>query len=117
MRAVQLDEDCPAPFSGQLLEPDLALSLAQGKERAEKKLQLTLTSTRAFWTEKLRFQDELHRIELDAEKAKTETALDRLEEVRPKWYERPGFVIPATLVASGFVALGFGVLLDATLND
>lgn len=116
-RAAVLDKNCPAPFDGQLLEPELAISLAQGKEKAEQQLQLTLTATRAFWNEKLRYLGEAHELELEGERAKTQTALDRLEEVRPKWYERPGFVIPATLVASGFVALGFGVLLDATIHD
>lgn len=111
-----LDEGCEAPFSGQLLEPSLALSLGQGKQRAEEKLQLTLTSTRAYWTEVLRHRDELHAIALDAEKAKTQAALDRIEEVRPKFYERPAFIIPMTVLATVGIAIGTASLVDAVTD-
>ena len=106
---VPLAENCPAPFEGILIDRQKVRELGQRAEAAEETLRLTLTSTRAYWAERLRHQDEVHDIELDAERAKREAVEDRL----PKWFEKPAFVIPITIFAVAFGAWGMSELIRA----
>lgn len=99
------------------MEPDLALDLAQGAERARYVLDLTLTATRAYWNERVRHLGELHEIDKRGLEDKLEAAEQEVEAVRPSWYERPPVVAAGTLVAVGVVSTLTLLLVNAFKKD
>lgn len=73
--AVALKVGEPAPFTGQLLRPDLAAKLVAQEEFRERELNLAVTATAAVW----RARDEFHLQERDYWKTEAQEARDSAE--------------------------------------
>lgn len=97
LRAVEVTQGSLAPFTGQLLTPDLAVCLGQRADGAEKRFRLDLDHQLRLAAIDLQHEQRLHQIDLEAD-AQEKDALQRaLEAATPPFYERPAFTIPATV--------------------
>ena len=113
--ALQLEMGSPAPFTGQLLTPNLALDLSLKANTCDERLQLELKYQKALFNidlnleKQLRKNDEIH--------YKRENALltKRLEEAhyRP-FYEHPIFVAAITAAVVLLTVYGTAELMDAS---
>lgn len=113
--AESLDTGDKAGFSGILVTPALAAELYVTRESQPKKIQLAVTATAAWWGVKLDAEKDRRRVDNEAaekrEKKLTEHYEQRLDDVRPSWYERPWFVATvATVGTLAAVALSIEVL-------
>lgn len=77
-KATPIEEGEPAPYSGQLLDPETAIKLSQKAGNCDIRLNLELERMKA-----------IHEAQLEA--------------VRPKWFEHPAFV--ATMTVLGVVSI------------
>jgi len=104
----------PAPFSGQLLSPTLALDLGQKASFCDERLDLELKHVKAEASIDLTLEKQLRgndKITWDAEKA---LLLDRLAEAKkpPPWYTHPAFIITMSVLAT--IGLSYGMFELAT---
>lgn len=106
-----------APFAGELLMPALAIKIKQGANECITKLDAQGAADRQ--NAKINLDECLQMRQLDTASynnavAHCSAALtqqqDVIERCAPPWYERPWFVIPATVIATAAVttfAIGF----------
>ena len=108
-KVTELPQGCPAPFSGQLLNPKLAAELQQDVETKEKEIDLAVKTTEKLWKAELGYRLKLSAADLEAERLKhaiTQEALDRAT----AWYRQPWFIITVTVVGIAAVTSGTALL-------
>jgi hypothetical protein len=122
--SVSLSAKTRAPFSGQLLTSELAISLGQKAAWSQKQIDLAVAKTSSIAAVKLQTEKRIHRIELDAKdekidrwKTRAGEEKARAEKLRMKWYESPAFVIPVTVVATIGVIWATKEVMQVTLVD
>lgn len=112
--AVPLEKGEPAPFSGQLITPDLAADLAVGLERCEKRQELELKHAEMQCKLRVKGAQAVQDSQLRAANAKIKVLQAALEEARKQrerpFWEEPFFVAPvavgATVVVTTAVVFG-----------
>jgi hypothetical protein len=115
--AVPLAQGAPAPFSGQLVTTELAISLGQKAEKCGAWTKLEVDRVAEMAEAERMHQAELRTIERDACREKTkslETALDEVE-ARP-WWEHPAFVAAVSVVGTTVVLTGLYVAAVKTIQ-
>jgi hypothetical protein len=112
--AVPLAQGQPAPFSGQLLTAKLAISLGQKADSFDARLQIELDRVNGEWQLKLKYEQDVHRIDNESKDKQIDRLNQALEKasIRP-WYEHPGFIVTITIVATVLVFVGTAYLIQA----
>jgi hypothetical protein len=122
-RAQQFDKECdpedlescsqpllegePAPFSGQLLTPKLAIKLGQKAASFDVRLKLELDRNRELFELDLELEKKLHQIDQDACKKQVDLLTERLEKAQlEKWYQHPLFVATISVVITSALFVG-----------
>lgn len=102
------------PFSGQLLTPNLAISLGQKASFCDERLTLELKHVKAESTIDLTLEKQLRANDRLTWETEKKLLLERLEEAKapPPWYTHPAFVITVTII--GTAALAYGMFELAT---
>jgi predicted ATPase len=97
-----------APFSGQLLSPNLAIDLGQKASYCDERLSLELKHTEAKLSIDLTLEKQLRGNEKLTWEAEKKLLMDRLEEAKkpPPWYTHPAFVITVTVIGTFGVTYG-----------
>jgi hypothetical protein len=108
--AAPVEKGQPAPLSGQVLTPTLAIKLGQKADRCD-----AVTALEVGYTKKLADVDlaleKQQRAEDNAAHLREMAAMQKaLDEVKPPFYERPWFVATVTgvVVAGGFALAVWG---------
>jgi hypothetical protein len=115
-KVTELSEGCPAPFSGQLLNPKLAAELQQDVENKDREIQIAVSSTVAFWKNEMTFRLRLKDIDFEIQKKKDAVDIRSLEQqldAATVWYKQPVVVAVGTAVVLAFLAAGTAALFDA----
>lgn len=105
--AVPLLKGTPAPFSGQLLSTQLAISLGQKAEYGDKLLELETEKLKAEFTAELRLAEKL--MDLQEESKDRQIAYLRKELDKATYtpfYERPMFVAIVSVLATTALFIG-----------
>lgn len=105
--ALDLREGDAAPFTGQLLTPELAISLGMKAEQAEARCELKLDRERGLRSIEVSKLNQLMAIESQACDATERRLLEDLEQAgdRPL-IEHPAFVATVTAVTTAVVMVG-----------
>ncbi len=102
--AVPLKLGQPAPFSGQLLSPNLALDLGQRAELADLRLDLELKRATGLLSAELALERRHREIEQEAFAAQIGLLENRLEDAHQRlWYREPVFVAAVSVVLTVLV--------------
>ena len=84
-----------------------AAELSAAQSRADKALQLAVTSTAAYWKERLRYQSEVHQINLALREQEIELLEKAVQKAKPGFFEKPAVVsilTGVTIIGSIWVA-------------
>lgn len=101
-----------APFSGQVLTPNLAIFLGQSTNNCEGRIALAVTATGAVHREDKKLLHKNHKVDLrikDVEIDLLRNATDRF------FYEHPAFLVPVTAVLTTLM-IGAAVLIACELS-
>lgn len=105
--AVDLERGAQAPFSGQLLTPELALVLGQRAERAEERCRLAVAREQELGGIEASKQIKLREVEAQACAAAEKRLTGLLEQAQEKpLIEHPAFVATISVVVTAGVLLG-----------
>lgn len=102
--SVDLEQGEVAPFSGQLLTPDLAFELGWRAQSFEKRLKAELDLKLGIMKIDLELARKLHQVDLKACDASKQVLTQALEEASSRpFYEHPAFVATITVVLTLFL--------------
>jgi len=96
----------PAPFKGYLLTGNLMGDLILGKKNAEDKAKKDLSTQKKKYDEKLRYQAEVNKNNLDLSKDKVAMWKEQAEANQPHWYNHPGLWIGVGVIGTALLAIG-----------
>jgi hypothetical protein len=113
---VPLSEGCPAPFSGQLLEPSLAITLGQGKIRAENQLELSLKANKELWDLERSHLKNLHNLDEKKWLEKEKILKSRIEELQPSFWDHPAVIVAITVLTLSAFTAGSAALVNAVVR-
>lgn len=114
MCAQPLVQGEPAPFDGQLLSPELAISLSQKALDFDIELTIELQRQQKLFDIELDYQKELRTMEQEGARKQIEVLEKELEEaISVPWYRTPVFVATVSCIATGLVFVGAAYLIKA----
>ncbi len=103
------------PFNGQILTIDLAVSLGQKAFYCSEELKLQLDQQAKILRVDLDLEKDLRANEREVYDTRIALLMKKLNDVESSsWYERPGFVVPMTVLATLLVVYGAVAIVKAT---
>jgi len=97
LKAIPLREGEPAPFAGQLLNTELAISLGLKAEQCQKRIEIELGRQTDINRLELDYQKQLRKIDAEKRAKEIEVYQKQLDKSEV-WYRHPIFVASVTFV-------------------
>jgi len=106
-----------APFSGQLLTPKLAITLAQKADSFDTRLAIELKYTEKMYRLDTDLQKKLHDLDQKACTEKVDLLTSRLKTAQQAhWYQKPAFIVIITVILTSGVFVGGAYVFNAAQN-
>jgi len=103
-----------APFDGQLLTPELAISLSQRAMAFDVQLEIELERVQKLHEIEMGYQRDINNLDKESSKKQIDLLEKRLNEVQKiAWYRNPVFVSITSCVATVLVVFGATYLVKA----
>jgi hypothetical protein len=103
-----------APFDGQLLTPELAISLSQRAMAFDSQLEIELERSQKLHDIEMNYQRDISNLDKEASKKQIKLLEKRLNEVvKIPWYQKPAFVAITSCVATVAVVIGAVFVIKA----
>jgi len=103
-----------APFDGQLLTPELAISLSQRAMAFDSQLEIELERSQKLHDIEMHYQQDINNLDKEASKKQIKLLEKRLNEVvKIPWYKTPVFVAITSCVSTVLVVFGATYLVKA----
>lgn len=103
-----------APFDGQLLTPELAISLSQRSMAFDSQLEIELERVGKLHDIEMNYQRDINNLDKESSKKQIELLEERLREViKIPWYKTPVFVAITSCVGTVLVVFGATYIVKA----